>query len=63
VPPALTDLEKLAKHLNDAGYPGSAIHFQGAAGIVKCREEDLIQTQARLDAERDASSDQAKLAG
>lgn len=60
---AISDLRKLAKCLNDAGYPMSSIRLQRLAGVVQELEGELIQAQAKLDAEQIASSDNGKLAG
>ena len=46
----ITDLRKLAKNLNDAGYTMSSIRLQGFAGIVQQLEGELIQAQTKLDA-------------
>jgi hypothetical protein len=40
---AIVDLHHLARELNDAGYCGSAIRLQGAAGLPKGIEGELIQ--------------------
>ena len=52
---AITDLKKLAKILNDAGYPGDAIRLQGFAGLLRGLEGQLIQAQAKIDAETQPS--------
>jgi hypothetical protein len=41
---AITDLRELAKVLNDACYPGSAIRLQGFAGLLKRLDGELVQT-------------------
>jgi hypothetical protein len=59
---AIKDLRRLARELNDAGYPGSAIRLQGAVGLLQGLEGELIEAQAKLDAERIDFSETAKLA-
>jgi hypothetical protein len=48
---AITDLNKLATILNDAGYHGDAIRLQGFTGSLRGLEGQLIQAQAKIDAE------------
>ena len=48
---AITDLRRLAKALNDAGFPGPAIRLQGFAGLLRGLEVELVRTQAQMDAE------------
>jgi hypothetical protein len=59
---AITDLRKLAKVLNDAGYPMASLRLQGFAGVMKALEGEFIQAQAKADAEQVPPSDEAKRA-
>lgn len=56
---AITDLRKLAKALNDAGYPMESIRLQGFAGYVRQLEGELIQAQAKADSERQEDAKRA----
>jgi hypothetical protein len=58
----IVDLYHLARELHDADYPGSAIRLQGAAGLLRGLEGELIQAPAGRDANRESPIGGARVA-